>query len=82
MPMFAVPFTRSEEWNEFRRRADGNLVWSSRSSEQEDTVSAIQASSPIAEQETAIHLQSQFWCGVRRVKEINSPYAPSFQEAQ
>jgi hypothetical protein len=22
MPMFAVPFARSEEWNEFRRRAD------------------------------------------------------------
>src|SRR5690349_2045501 len=25
MPMFAVPFKRSEEWNEFRRRADERL---------------------------------------------------------
>ena len=38
IPMFAVPFTRSAEWNEFRRRADGSVVWSSRGSEQEDTV--------------------------------------------
>jgi hypothetical protein len=25
MPMFAVSFPRSEEWNEFRRRADASL---------------------------------------------------------
>ena len=43
IPMFAVPFTQSEEWNEFRCRADGSVVWSSRSLEQGDTVFAIQA---------------------------------------